>query len=120
VINKGITEEDLITAVKNAYEAGWSQVKLYFMIGLPTETSEDVEAIYNLVAKLDYEVVQKREKHHAHPLRLSVSVSNFVPKPFTPFQWVPQDSMEALHAKHRLLKRKIQVETFHSVQLPWS
>ncbi|SMP49642.1 TIGR03960 family B12-binding radical SAM protein [Anoxynatronum buryatiense] len=108
VINKGISEEDLVTAVKNAYEAGWSQVKLYFMIGLPTETDEDVEAIYQLVSKLDHEVFQKRDKQLTHPLRISVSVSNFVPKPFTPFQWVPQDTIEAFDAKHQLLKEKFR------------
>ena len=108
VINKGITEDDLITAVKNAYEAGWSQVKLYFMIGLPTETEEDVEAIYQLVSKLDHEIFQKRNKELTHPLKISVSVSNFVPKPFTPFQWAPQDSLKVFDAKHQLLREKFR------------
>lgn len=108
VINKGITEEDLLTAVKHAYEAGWSQVKLYFMIGLPTETDEDVEAIYHLVSKLDHVVFQKRDKQYSHPLKISVSVSNFVPKPFTPFQWAPQDSLESFQRKHQLLKDRFR------------
>ncbi|SDY86441.1 TIGR03960 family B12-binding radical SAM protein [Tindallia californiensis] len=108
VINKGIEEEDLIYAVRQAYEAGWSQVKLYFMIGLPTETMKDVEAIFDLVSKLDHEVYHKRKPEHKHPLRISVSVSNFVPKPFTPFQWVAQDSREKLKEKHQFLKEKFK------------
>lgn len=108
VINKGITEEDLITAVKNAYEAGWSQVKLYFMIGLPTETMGDVEGIFDLVTKLDYLVYQKRATQYTHPLGITVSVSNFVPKPFTPFQWVGQDTVDVFREKHLFLKDKFQ------------
>ncbi|MDW7677606.1 MAG: TIGR03960 family B12-binding radical SAM protein [Bacillota bacterium] len=108
VINKGITEEDLLTAVKSAYEAGWSQVKLYFMIGLPTETEADVEAIYHLVSKLDHEVYQKRDNQYTHPLKIGVSISNFVPKPFTPFQWVPQDTREQFQHKHQLLKDRFR------------
>jgi radical SAM family uncharacterized protein len=108
VINKGITEEDLLSAVKNAYEAGWSQVKLYFMIGLPTETEADVEAIYHLVSKLDHEVYQKRDKQYTHPLKIGVSVSNFVPKPFTPFQWVLQDTLVQFQHKHQLLKDRFR------------
>ena len=110
VINKGITEEDLFLAVKNAYEAGWNQVKLYFMIGLPTETMEDVVGIFDLVLKLDQEVYQKRDKQYAHPLKISVSVSNFVPKPFTPFQWVPQNTLEEFRSKHALLKEKFKTK----------
>lgn len=108
VINKGIEEADLFDAVKQAYEAGWSHIKLYFMIGLPTETDEDVEAIYQLVSRLDHEIYQKRDAAYLHPLKISVSVSNFVPKPFTPFQWVPQDSLESLQRKHQLLKDKFR------------
>ncbi len=108
VINKGISEEDLILSVKEAYQAGWSQVKLYFMIGLPTETMEDVEAIYQLVSKLDHDVFQKRDPIYKHPLKISVSVSNFVPKPFTPFQWSQHDTMENLAEKHRVLKEKFR------------
>lgn len=108
VINKGISEEDLIHSVKEAYQAGWSQVKLYFMIGLPTETMEDVDAIYQLVSKLDHDVFQKRDPMYKHPLKISVSVSNFVPKPFTPFQWCPQDTIENLAEKHQVLKEKFR------------
>lgn len=110
VINKGITEEDLLLAVKNAYEAGWNQVKLYFMIGLPTETMEDVEGIFDLVTRLEHEVYHKRDKQHTHPLKIGVSVSNFVPKPFTPFQWVPQNSMDEFRKKNRFLKEKFRTK----------
>ncbi len=110
VINKGITEKDLLEAVKNAYEAGWNQVKLYFMIGLPTETMEDVEGIFDLVVRLEQEVYHKRDKQYTHPLKISVSVSNFVPKPFTPFQWVPQNSLNEFREKHRFLKEKFRTK----------
>lgn len=110
VINKGITEEDLLLAVKNAYEAGWNQVKLYFMIGLPTETMKDVEGIFDLVSKLDHEVYQNRDRQFSHPLKISVSVSNFVPKPFTPFQWVSQNTLEEFRSKHALLKEKFRTK----------
>ena len=84
VINKGVTEENLMNAVGAAFENGWSQVKLYFMIGLPTETDEDVLAI----AKLAQKVQWKYKEITGHMgAKVTVSVSNFVPKPYTPFQW---------------------------------
>lgn len=104
VINKGLSEADLVTAVTNAYMAGWSQIKLYFMIGLPTETMEDVNEIFQLVSRLDQQVYRQRSNDLSHPLRLSVSVSNFVPKPWTPFQWVTQDTLDTFRKKHIFLK----------------
>lgn len=100
VINKGVTEENLAGAVKAAFEAGWSAVKLYFMIGLPTEGEEDVRGIADLAYKvLDIysQVTRKRN------VRLTISVSSFVPKPHTPFQWVGQNSIAQIEEKQKLL-----------------
>ena len=109
VINKGVTQEDLVSAVSDAFESGWNSVKLYFMIGLPTETQEDLQGIADLtkeVAQCYYRVDRaKRQKG----LKITVSTSSFVPKPFTPFQWVPQDAMEQLR-KTGILKRALRMK----------
>lgn len=104
VINKGVTEEDLLRSVSEAFHAGWSAVKLYFMIGLPTETTEDLDGIADLAKKVcaAYYAVPKDKR--AKGLRVSVSVSSFVPKPFTPFQWEPQDTREEIVEKQRYLR----------------
>lgn len=117
VINKGITEEDVINSVSLAFEGGWSSVKLYFMIGLPTETMEDVEAISELAGKVvrAYKMIPKEKR--AKGLNVSVSASCFVPKPFTPFQWVGQDTLETFQEKQHFLRDKIRQKsksvTFH-------
>ncbi|MCM1043404.1 MAG: TIGR03960 family B12-binding radical SAM protein [Corallococcus sp.] len=84
VINKNITEEDIFGALTKAFDEGYSSVKLYFMLGLPTETQEDVEGIYNLAAEIKNLYRKQRGKKD---VRISVSCSTFIPKPFTPFQW---------------------------------
>jgi radical SAM family uncharacterized protein len=101
VINKGVTEEDLVQAVRSAFAAGWTAVKLYFMIGLPTETGEDVEGIARLAL-----LVLEEGRRLGVPrgrLAVTVSVSCFVPKPHTPFQWEPQEGREELAAKQKIL-----------------
>ncbi|MTI81523.1 MAG: TIGR03960 family B12-binding radical SAM protein [Firmicutes bacterium] len=108
VINKGVTEENLINAVTGAFAAGWHSIKLYFMIGLPTETYEDLDGIASLAQKvvkagLDQGVSRKR-------LKVTVSASSFVPKSHTAFQWEPQDTLEELRAKQRYLKDKLKVK----------
>jgi len=102
VINKGVTEEDLLKSVHDAFSSGWSTVKLYFMIGLPTETDEDLEGI----AKLAYDVVDiyRKVKGNKHGLRVTVSTSTFVPKPFTPFQWEAQIPLDEIERRQKLLK----------------
>ncbi|WP_200792767.1 TIGR03960 family B12-binding radical SAM protein [Caldanaerobius fijiensis] len=102
VINKGVTEQDLIESARAAFEHGWSTLKLYFMIGLPTETMEDIKGI----ADLAYRLVDlyKEIKGSKKGLKITVSTSSFVPKPFTPFQWEPQDTMEQLKEKQDYLK----------------
>ena len=90
VINKGITEEDILTGAREAFRGGWNKVKLYFMLGLPTETSEDRTAISDLANKISaayYEEVPKQKRNGR--CQITVSTSFFVPKPFTPFQWAP-------------------------------
>ena len=90
VINKGLTEEDILGGVTQAFAGGWNKVKLYFMMGLPTETEEDVEGIPELCEKISevyYEVVPKENR--VGSLQITASASYFVPKPFTPFQWAP-------------------------------
>jgi radical SAM family uncharacterized protein len=108
VINKGVTEEDLIKSVSSAFELGWSTIKLYFMIGLPFETMEDVEGIADLAYKVvdSYYAVPKEKRKKG--LSVTVSTSSFVPKPFTPFQWHPQDRMDVLVDKQKSLKSKIR------------
>ncbi len=105
VINKGVTEKNLDDAVEAAFKAGWSQVKLYFMIGLPTETDEDIHGI----ADMAYRVVDKyREVMGRRGAKVTVSVSSFVPKPHTPFQWMPQNSMEEIARKQAILRQRLR------------
>lgn len=108
VINKGVTEENLMTSVKSAFEAGWSTIKLYFMLGLPYETLEDVIGIAELgqrVVQKYYEVPKEVRKKG---LKVTVSTSIFVPKPFTPFQWAPQDTMEDVRKKIEAVRGAIK------------
>lgn len=103
VINKGVSEDDLLATTRAAFSAGWRLVKLYFMIGLPTETDEDVEAI----ADLTYDVLRTYPRGKKGG-KVNVSVAGFVPKPHTPFQWEAQDSAEQLEKKQRLLKSRFK------------
>lgn len=104
VINKGVSEEDLMAACKNAFESGWHTVKLYFMMGLPTETDEDVAGI----ADLAYKVLDlHREITGKNNGKVTVSVSFFVPKSHTPYQWYGQQDIEEIHRKQRYLKTLI-------------
>ncbi len=105
VINKMVTEEDLIRTVAAAYAAGWRQVKLYFMCGLPTETDEDVVQI----ARMAKEVIRTgREVSGRRDIRCTVSIGGFVPKPHTPFQWAAQLGWEATDARLALLRDAIR------------
>ncbi len=104
VINKGVTEENLLDAVSAAFRKGWKSVKLYFMLGLPTETDEDVIG----VAKLAKEVVDCYQRITGkRGAKVTISVSCFVPKAFTPFQWEAQDTLAEFERKQRLLKANI-------------
>jgi len=116
VINKGVTEEQLRASVHDAFSKGWSGVKLYTMIGLPTETDEDLEGIPGLAkAVLDeYFAVPKEIRQKG--LRVGVSASSFVPKPFTPFQWEPQNTIEELERKQKFLRDRLKLR---SVTFNW-
>ena len=103
VINKGLTNEELLQGIKTAYTEGWDKVKLYFMIGLPTETDEDVIGIVDTVAWLQNECSEKGRKK----LAVNLTISNFTPKPHTPFQWHTVSTGDFLQ-KQRLLRKEFR------------
>src|SRR5690349_20850592 len=105
VINKQVSEEDLIRTVAAAYSHGWRQVKLYFMCGLPTETDEDVLEIADLAKRV---IKTGREVSGRNDIRCTVSIGGFVPKPHTPFQWAPQLDHEATDERLRLLREVVR------------
>ncbi|NLI54561.1 MAG: TIGR03960 family B12-binding radical SAM protein [Clostridiales bacterium] len=104
VINKNVTEEDILRATQDAFSAGWSSVKLYFMIGLPTETDEDILGIAQLARAVSRQFYELPKEKRGKGLRLNVSVSTFVPKPFTAFQWCGQVPAEEIKRKQELLR----------------
>ncbi len=108
VINKNITEEDLINASQMAFSGGYGTIKLYFMIGLPTETEEDIAGISHLADEVVSIYKHTPKEIRNKNLRVTVSVSSFVPKPFTPFQWVGQNSKDELFRKQMFLKEQIK------------
>ena len=110
VINKGVTEKDLIEKVRDAFEGGWSSVKLYFMDGLPTETYEDLDGIADLARKVVEEYFKVPKSQRAKGLRVTVSASTFVPKPFTPFQWAAQDTIPQINDKQKHLRKVLQIK----------
>ena len=116
VINKGVTEEDMLRTARLAFDSGWGGVKLYFMIGLPTETYEDLDGIAALVRKVAEAYKMTPKERRARDLNINVSVSSFVPKPFTPFQWEAQDGMDALRGKQKYLKDALRMK---HVNLSW-
>ena len=107
VINKGVTEADLMRSVTDAFDQGWSAVKLYFMLGLPTETDEDVLGIADLAAKVRRCYFSIPKERRAPGLRITVSASVFVPKNDTPFQWAPQLDYDSVVRRQRLLKQAL-------------
>lgn len=107
VINKNVSEEELLHTVNVAFAEGWSRIKLYFMIGLPTETPEDVRAILGLGKKVVDAFYSNEDKPRGKAVEVSLSCAAFVPKPFTPFQWFGQDTMEQLQEKQHILKDDI-------------
>ncbi len=115
VINKNISEEEIFTALNKAIDLGWTSVKLYFMMGLPTETDEDLDGIADLADRIMKLAIYKNGGSRGR-FSVSVSVANFVPKPFTPFQWVPQDTEKEFERKHYYLAdkfRKLKGVTYH-------
>lgn len=108
VINKNVTEEDLLRAVNVAFSSGKSSVKLYFMNGLPTETDEDIIGIARLAEKVIDAFYRNPDRNRRKPPSVTISVACFVPKPFTPFQWEAQDTSESLERKQALLRAEIK------------
>jgi len=112
VINKGLTEEDILGGARLAFESGWNRVKLYFMLGLPTETDEDIEQIAVLsdkVAKEFFDAVPKEERKSG-PIQIVTSTSFFIPKPFTPFQWASMNTKEEFIRKAYVTKNAIMAQ----------
>ena len=108
VINKGVDEEDLLNSVGAAFETGYSSVKLYYMIGLPAETMEDIQGIADLTFKVVDRYYRVPKEKRGKGLNVTASASSFVPKPFTPFQWEPQDTINTLIEKQRYLQKAIK------------
>lgn len=122
VINKGITEEEILNGCALAFSGGWTRVKLYFMVGLPTETDEDLLGI----VKLSNAIVEKffeipKEERKGRPISVTVSSACFVPKPFTPFQWTAQSTVEEFMRKQKFVKtsmtRKQVKYNYHEPEL---
>ena len=105
--NKNITEEDILSGCRKAFDGGRTALKLYFMNGLPTETDEDIVGIASLAQRITDEFYSVK-RPGGRNFNVTISVSCFVPKPFTPFQWEPQDGMDELLRKQRLLKESIK------------
>ena len=111
VINKGLTEEVILHGAKEAFVGGWNRVKLYFMLGLPTETEEDMKGIAHLaerIAEEYYDTVPKEKRHGK--VQIVVSTSFFVPKPFTPFQWAPMYTEQDFIDKAKVVKEEIRAQ----------
>ena len=108
VINKNVTDEDIKDTVKNAFELGWQVIKLYFMIGLPTETEGDLQAMVNLVKDL-----RKQRGSKNHKSKINVSLATFIPKPHTPFQWAAQNSLAESREKLKWIKAQLNLPGVH-------
>ena len=108
VINKNITEEQILSTARQAFSGGWTSVKLYFMIGLPTETDEDILGIAALAQKVVDEFYRNPDKPKGKGVQVTVSVASFVPKPFTPFQWEAMDTREEIARKQALLRSAVR------------
>ncbi|MGX8698847.1 MAG: TIGR03960 family B12-binding radical SAM protein, partial [bacterium] len=117
VINKNVTEEDLLRTCRLAFSGGWNTLKLYFMLGLPTETDEDVLAIAELAKKV-LDTWYQNTPNRARGVKITVSTSLFVPKPHTPFQWEEQITSETYRHRVGLLKEAIK-KTSRSITYNW-
>ena len=107
VINKGVSDENILETYNSIFAQGWSRVKLYFMIGLPTETVEDLDGISEIANLGTYTFKQVKPEYMKKSVQVTVSTSCFVPKPFTPFQWMAQETSEGFYSKINHLKSKL-------------
>lgn len=121
VINKGLTEEVILHGAGEAFKGGWNQVKLYFMLGLPTETEDDMKGIAHLAQKIAetyYEVIPKEQRKDK--VQINVSTSFFVPKPFTPFQWAPMYTEQDFVEKAKVVKNEVRAQlNQRSIRYNW-
>jgi len=115
-INKNITEDDIMNTCRRAFEQGYTSVKMYFMMGLPTETDEDILAIGTLAQKIVDMYYKLETRRKGKGVDISISLATFVPKPFTPFQWEPQIDRAEIERRQRLLKDSI---TSKKISLKW-
>ena len=120
VINKGLTEEEILQGAADAFKGGWNRVKLYFMLGLPTETVEDMEGIALLSEKIAEEYYEIPKDQRNGKVQVVASTSFFVPKPFTPFQWARMSTKEEFLDKARVVNRKMKEMLNHkSLKYNW-
>lgn len=120
VINKGLTEEDILTGASDAFKGGWNRVKLYFMLGQPTETDQDVEGIAILTDKIARAYYEIPKEERQGRINISISTAYFVPKAFTPFQWVAMDTRDSYLDKQRLLRAKLNEQlNKKSIKFSW-
>lgn len=117
VINKNITENDVMKGVKIAFEGGYTAIKLYFMLGLPTETDDDIRGIYALAKSVIDEFYQNPNRKKGKSPSVSISLSTFIPKPFTPFEFEPQASESEIKRKQRLIT---EVSVDKKITISWS
>ena len=108
VINKGLTEDDILRGAGLAFEGGWNKVKLYFMLGLPTETEEDMKGIAHLAEKIAKRYYEIPKDQRNGKCQITISTSFFVPKPFTPFQWAPMSTMDEFLGKARVVNTEVK------------
>lgn len=120
VINKGLTEEVILHGAGEAFEGGWNRVKLYFMLGLPTETEEDMKGIAHLAEKISERYYEIPKEKRNGKVQITVSTSFFVPKPFTPFQWFGMYSEEEFIEKAKVVKNEIRSQlNQRSIRYNW-
>ena len=108
VINKGLTEEAILNGAQMAFEGGWNKVKLYFMLGLPTETEDDMKDIAHLADKIARRYYEIPKDQRNGKCQITVSTSFFVPKPFTPFQWVPMNNRDEFLGKAKIVNQEVK------------
>ena len=116
VINKNVTEEEIFGTCSIAFKGGYTKVKLYFMMGLPTETDEDIVGIVDLLQRIVDFYYHMPEKPKGKAIQLTASIANFVPKPFTPFEFEPQETREELYRKQELIKSTVRSR---KISLSW-
>lgn len=120
VINKGLSHQQIIDAITTAYSSGWSAVKLYYMIGLPTERDEDLQGIVDTLKEATDKcrAIRRAEPTmHSRDIEFTCTLSNFVPKPFTPFQWYGQVHPDEFSRKHRVVREMLRESRLRNVQL---